>query len=198
VKSHVPRTTPVPRAASASRPLGAAALDASPVPMLVADRELRVVLVNAAARRLLGAREGVRLGDALGCVDARDRGGCGASLRCASCAFRSAAQRGLEGETVRDRGFVLRGDGAPGGDLHLLASAGPLEHGGTTLAVLSLEDANAILGDPGIVRICEGCGRVKDEEGGWHPLHRFLEDRLGLESPGSLCGDCGSDRPPSR
>ena len=29
--------------------------------------------------------------------------------------------------------------------------------------------------------VCAGCGRVEDEEGGWHPMHRYLEDRLGLK-----------------
>lgn len=199
MKTPPPRPTPPPRA-SAGRPtpvprqLGAAALDAHPIPTLVLDRDLRVVAANSAARRLIGARDGDTLGEALVCVEARAPGGCGKALRCGSCAFRRAVQRALAGETARERGFVLRGEGAPDGDLHLLASAGPLEHGSSDLAVLGLDDANAILADPTIVRICEGCGRVKDEEGGWHPLHRYLEDRLGLEAPGPLCGDCEAGR----
>lgn len=190
----MPRTTPVPRLTPAPRQLGAAALEAHPVPTLVADRELRIVSANGAARRLLGAREGVLLGDALACVEARAPGGCGTGARCASCAFRRSAQRALAGESVRDRGFVLRGEGSAHGDLHLLATAGPFEHGGATLAILAFDDANAILGDPGVVRICEACGRVQDEEGGWHPLHRYLEDRLGLEASGPLCDDCAAGR----
>jgi PAS domain-containing protein len=185
-----PRSTPEARPPPSAPSPAAAALEAHPIPTLVADRDLRVVAANAAARSLLGAREGMLLGDALSCVDARNPGGCGTAIRCASCAFRGAAQRALAGETVRDRGFVLRGESALHGDLHLFASAGPLEHGGARLAVLALQDANAILGDPGILRVCEACGRVKDEEGGWHPLHRYLEDRLGLESSGPLCPHC--------
>jgi PAS fold len=189
MKTLVPRTTQAPRQ------LGAAALDAHPVATLVVDRELRIVSTNAAARRLLGARGGMLLGDALSCIDARAPGGCGTTTRCASCTFRGVAQRALAGETVRDRGFVLRGESAPHGDLHLFASAGPFEHAGEALAILSLQDANEILGDPGILRVCEACGRVKDEEGGWHPLHRYLEDRLGLESSGPLCADCAAGPP---
>ncbi len=187
-RSNPARGAPVPR--GTPRQLCAATLDAHPVPTVVADGGLRVVCANAAARRLLGAREGVLLGEALACVDSRAPGGCGSSLRCGSCAFRRAAERALQGETVRDRGFVLRGEGEEHGDLHLLASAGPLEHGGATYAILALEDLNAMLGDRGLMRVCEGCGRMKDEEGGWHPLHRYLEDQLGIEAPGPLCPEC--------
>jgi hypothetical protein len=80
-------------------------------------------------------------------------------------------------------------------DLHLIARATPFEGGGARQAILALDDANAILADPRIVRICDGCGRVRDEEGEWHPLHRFLEDRLGLEGAGQLCESCEGRAP---
>ena len=189
----VPRNTPAPRTTPVPRQLGAAALDALPLAAIVAYRSLRIVAANAEARRLLGAREGVLIGEAVACVDPRNSGGCGIAARCASCAFRRVLQRALAGETARERGFVLRSE-AGAHDLHLLATAAPVEHAGAPHAVLALEDLNGIMGDPEIVRICEGCGRVKDEEGGWHPLHRFLEDRLGLEVPGQLCEDCAAGR----
>jgi PAS domain-containing protein len=183
------RATPPPHRPP-DQHLAAAALEALPVPTVVVDGDLRVVTANAIARRLLGAHAGVPLGDALGCVDAKLPGSCGSGQRCATCTFRRTAQRAIHGETVRDRGFVMKGD-SPENDLHLIARAGPFEHDGR-LAILALDDINEILGDPGILRVCEGCGRVRDEEGGWHPLHRFLEDRLGVEASGPLCDDCAS------
>jgi hypothetical protein len=47
------------------------------------------------------------------------------------------------------------------------------------------------------VRVCPGCGRVEDEEGQWHLLHRYLEDRVGLEAQDALCTTCarGEARP---
>lgn len=175
-----------------ARPLAAAALEVHPHPTLVLDGALRVVGASGLARSVLGARAGGLLGDALGCVEARLPGGCGSGPRCDACAFRRSALRAVGGETVRERGFVLRGDG-PGHDLHLIVRAGPLAHGGR-LAILAFDDADELLGDPDVVRICEGCGRVRDEEGGWHPLHRYLADRLGLEASGPLCEDCASGR----
>lgn len=166
-----------------------AVLEALPLAVVALDGALRVVHANAAARAMLGARAGAELGDALGCAEAR-AGPCGAAARCAGCRIRDAALRGLAGETLRVRAFVLRSDdrGEPS-DLHLLATAAPLDLDGARHAVLALEDADRLLLDPGIVRICAGCGRVGDEEGGWHPLHRYLEDRLGLASE-ELCDAC--------
>ena len=50
--------------------LGGLALEALPCAMLLVDATLRVVRANAAAREGLGARTGVSLGAALGCVEA--------------------------------------------------------------------------------------------------------------------------------
>jgi hypothetical protein len=183
----------VPRAGSGARPLAAAALDAHPLPTLVVDGTLRVTVANVAARRLLGAAEGSALGDALGCVDARSPGVCGEGERCGGCEFRRAAKRALAGERVRERGFVIRGEHAvAGGDAHLLADATPLKHEGQPHAVLAFTDMNALILDPSVgSRICEGCGRVQDDEGAWHPLHRYLQDHLDIET-GPLCGDCAA------
>jgi hypothetical protein len=186
--------TPPPRSAPPARPLGAIAFEAHPIPTLVVDARLEVVVANAAARRQFGATEGVPLGNALGCIDAkRSSGGCGSAARCGGCAFRRAAERALAGERSRERGFVIRGDrkGDRPGDAHLIAAAVPVRHEGSPFAILSLSDVNAVLGDPAIVRICEGCGRVQDEDGAWHPLHRYLEDHLGIgETTGPLCDAC--------
>ncbi len=190
--------TPAPRPGVAPRQLGAAILEAHPVATLVVDGAFRIVHANGAARRMLGAREGVKLGDALSCVEARGPDGCGDGTRCASCTFHRSVGRALAGEAARDRGFVLRSEGGTPADLHLLAVAAPFEHDGVPYVILALQDANELLADPGVIRVCEGCGRVQDEEGGWHPLHRYLEDRLGLEASGPLCDVCdaGPRRPP--
>jgi hypothetical protein len=189
--------TPVPRAPPAARPLGAVAFDAHPIPTLVVESGLRIVAANASARRLYGATEGDKLGNALGCLDARSPGGCGSTERCGGCALRRAAERALAGERSRGRGFVIRGEpGDRPGDAHLIAAAVPLRHEGQAFAILALSDVNAALGDPDVVRICEGCGRVEDDDGAWHPLHRYLEDHLGLGENGQLCQDCAAGAPP--
>jgi hypothetical protein len=171
--------------------LGAAVLEAHPCPTLVLGADLVVLHANAAARQVLGARAGAKLGDALSCIEARAPGGCGSGSRCGGCAFQRCVRDALAGKAGRARGFVLRGgEAGKAPDLHLIGSAVPFGAGASRRAILALDDANAILADPGIVHVCEGCGRVQDEEGQWHPLHRYLADRLGLEAGGPLCDAC--------
>jgi nitrogen fixation/metabolism regulation signal transduction histidine kinase len=180
---------------SSSHPrVAPALLEALPLAIVGVDGALRVVHANAAARATLGVEAGMALGDGLGCAEARAVA-CGVGARCAGCRIRDAALRAVGGETVRVRAFVLRSDdrGEPS-DLHLLATAAPADVGGARLAVIALDDADRILLDPAVARICAGCGRVGDDDGSWHPLHRYLEDRLGL-SPEELCDACaGSGR----
>jgi hypothetical protein len=177
------------RSIATARKLAAALLDAHPSATLLVDGALRVIHANAAARLLLGARGGAGLAEVLPCVDAAAPGRCRAGALCASCAFRRCAERALGGEVARARGFVLAA-GRAAADLHLAGSAVPIAHAGARHALLALDDANAVLADPAVVRVCAGCGRVQDEEGGWHPLHRYLEDRLGIEPAGPLCDAC--------
>lgn len=175
---------------AAEAALGASILEALPCAVLLVDPAYRVRHANRAARTVLGREPGVSLGEALGCADP-EKGGCGAGGRCAGCEFRGAVRSALGGEPARARGFLLRaGDGGEPADLHLLAIASPVALDGVTHAVLVLQDLDPIIGDPGVVRVCAGCGAVEDEEGEWLPLHRYLEDRVGLEASEALCVAC--------
>lgn len=191
VRSPAPSGTLLAVNRSLDPSLAALVLDALPLLTLVVDRDLRVLHANATAQTLLGAKPGAALGEALGCVETK-AGECGQGARCAGCAFRGAAERALAGEAGRARGFVLRTDasGEPA-DLHLLAVAAPVARAGEPLAVLGLTDVDRILADPGVVKVCAGCGRVEDD-GEWHELHRYMEDRIGLEVGGDLCAGCGA------
>ncbi len=166
--------------------LAAAVLDTLPAATLVVGASFRIAHANAAARAALGARAGASLADVLACGD----GAPGPCARCRGCAIHGAVSRALAGEPARARGFVPRSSptGVPA-DLHLLATAAPFRRGRASRALLVLQDVDGLLLDPAIVRICAGCGRVEDDEGCWYPLHRFLEDRLGL-SPEALCDRC--------
>lgn len=178
---------------SADRDLTAGLLDALPVLALLLDRDLRIVHASAGARTLLGVEAGAGVGEALGCLEAK-ASVCGQGPRCGGCAVRRAAEAALAGERARTRGFLLRsGAGGEPADLHVLALAAPIERGGEPYAAIALLDVDEILVDQGVVHVCGGCGRVEDE-GQWHGLHRFLEDRLGLEVDGEPCAECASSR----
>jgi hypothetical protein len=156
---------------------------------VVVDGAFQVLHANAAARADLGVPAGRSVGEALSCAEAGS-GTCGTGGRCSGCTIGDALTRALDGQRVRARGFLLRvnADGEPA-DLHLLVCASPVDVGGARHAVLVLEDVDRLLLDPAVVRICSGCGRVEDDEGEWHPLQRYLEDRLGLANE-ELCRAC--------
>lgn len=177
--------------ASAKDPkLGAGLLEALPHPTFLVDADRRVVFANAAGRSLFGAEPGSTLGSALGCAEAA-AGGCGAKPTCSDCAIAEVVRRALAGERARVRAFLIRtGEGGEPADLHLLVAGAPYRLGDAAHAILVLEDVDQILADPGVVRICSACGRVQDQEGEWYPLHRYLQDRLGLEANEEICPAC--------
>lgn len=176
--------------------LGAAILEAHPHPTVLVDRARRIVHANAAARAVLGARPGRELAESLGCVEAAF-GACKLTSRCERCAVGRVVAAALDGRPAKGRAFLLRsGEGGQPNDLHVLAFATPLERGGERHAVLVLQDVNALLGDPEVLGVCAGCGRIQDDDGEWYPLQRYLEDRVGLEVGDALCPGCA--RPPRR
>jgi hypothetical protein len=171
--------------------LRSSALEAHPNPTVLVDRERRIVLANAAARDALDVRAGRDLGSALHCAGGTCEG-CGGSARGARCPLDRVVRSALAGRSARGRAFLLR-TGARGepADLHVLASAAPLARRGAPHAVVVLQDVDALLEGADLLRACAGCGRVEADDGEWYPLHRYLEDRLGVELPGPMCPRCG-------
>jgi len=119
--------------------------DAFPTATFVADVDLRVAHLNAAARTLAGAprRPGERAGDLLGCALAAGAG-CGAAAGCAACPLRAAASAALaSGGAVRRRivlDIAVAGGPEP---VPLLVGAAPAEPG-SGLVVLVLEDVTEL------------------------------------------------------
>jgi hypothetical protein len=120
-------------------------LDAFPTPTFVADADLRVAHLNAAARTLVGPpdRPGERAGDLLGCALAAEDG-CGAAAGCAACPLRAAASAALaSGGAVRRRIVLEVGAAGAAEPVPLLVGAAPAEPG-TGLVVLALEDVTEL------------------------------------------------------
>ncbi|HSN90930.1 MAG TPA: hypothetical protein VLS93_06855 [Anaeromyxobacteraceae bacterium] len=119
-------------------------LDAFPTATFVADADLNVAHLNAAARTLVGPpRPGARAGDLLGCALAAD-GGCGASAGCAACPLRAAASAALGSSTAVRRRIVLDLAVAGGSEpVPLLVGAAPAGPG-SGLVVLALEDVTEL------------------------------------------------------
>jgi hypothetical protein len=84
------------------------------VPVLVVNRELRVVEANQEAEQLVGRGprdRGLLPGDYLGCMFALEPGGCGKTDKCGTCSVRTAVQAALGGVTCSYLPVSLRQDG---------------------------------------------------------------------------------------
>jgi PAS domain-containing protein len=77
------------------------------IPILVVQKDMRVVAANAAARRLspepLEELAGLLCGEVIGCGHSRESEGCGRTVHCLSCAIRKSVARTIEtGEPCHD------------------------------------------------------------------------------------------------
>ena len=125
--------------------------DGYPAPALIVDDDVRLLLVNRAARVMLGHEADAtpllmkRGGEALHCVHARGPGGCGRQARCKDCVIRNSVERALTTGAVHRSRSPMRLRGERGEvDITVLVSASPLEHDGKTHVVLTLENASDV------------------------------------------------------
>jgi PAS domain-containing protein len=92
-------------------------LDDFPYPVIVVDENLRAVAANKAMAERLGTSSeelvGLKGGEALECLYARQPGGCGSTLHCKTCAIRNSVTATFEtGEPcVRVPASLVQGEG---------------------------------------------------------------------------------------
>ncbi len=124
-----------------------AVMDSAPIPLLVFTDEMRAVLLNDAARQLLGEHDWTaglsRCGDIVGCVHrTEDEAGCGHSSSCSSCdlnrAIEGVARGGEAVANVEAEMSLRRGEATA--DYWFVANVRPLQYDGRQLAVVSLAD----------------------------------------------------------
>lgn len=125
-------------------PIVAAVLEASDAILLVLNARRQIVAFNGRVPGV-GARDvrGLRPGEALDCVNAAGRGGCGAAPACTSCGALGAIlacqgrRRPIEAECA------LRTEGRTDLAYEFNARAAPVEIEGCPFTVLSLRDVSA-------------------------------------------------------
>ena len=181
-----------------------AIVNAMPHPVFVVDKDVRIVFCNPAAQRYLGAtperilhRKG---GNALHCVNASlTDGGCGTALPCSTCVVRGSVEQSIDASRTIRRAYkmqVMSGPNAPS-DVHILVSTAPIaipassaEAQEVRLAVLMFEDIGELVALRGIVPICSGCRKVRDDEDYWQKVETFLEQKLDIAFSHGLCPEC--------
>ena len=127
--------------------------EAYPAATFVVDEDVRVQLVNRAARALLGPGEDLvngalkRGGELLHCVNARKHpDGCGHAEACRDCVIRGSVGKAFRsGAVARQQAQVsLVRDGRAVG-LMVIVSASPIDFPDVRLTVLTIEDVSELM-----------------------------------------------------
>ncbi len=173
-----------------------AILDAIPSAVFVVEEDVRVVDLNVTAERLAAAdRDFIvrrRGGEVLHCLHASQTPqGCGHSPACRECIVRRSVGEALNGQHVaRQRARVELVLGSDVNEVYLLITAAPFEYDGKTLALLILEDISELIALRGIIPICAGCKKIRDDEEYWHQVESYFSTHLDVEFSHGLCPDC--------
>lgn len=128
-------------------PLVQALLDATDVSVIVLNRQRQILIANGALLTAMGDEmlQGLRPGEALGCVHAGERpGGCGTAPECAACGAVLAIIESQRTRSAVERECLLMV--RHGQDLEareLLVRASPVEIGSETFTVVGLRDISA-------------------------------------------------------
>jgi PAS domain-containing protein len=170
--------------------------DAIPSPVFVVEQDVRVVDYNTAASALTAADPEFiirrRGGEVLHCLHALETPeGCGRAPACSDCIVRNSVNKAFGGGTVvrvRARLALLRGDQVT--ELYLLVTTVPFESSGRQLVLLILEDISELIALRGIVPICAGCKKIRDNKEYWHQVADYFSAHLDVEFTHGLCPDC--------
>jgi len=172
-------------------------LDAIPALVFLADRDVRVLDANLAARQWLSAEPGLQLrrpgGDVLHCVFARDsHDGCGTTEACPTCVIRESVASVRPGQpaTRRVAHMILEAaDRSEDRWFRVLAS--PLALDGQDLVLLVLEDVTQLIELREVLPVCPGCGTSpRDAAEVLREAQLYLRRHPGHWSTHELCPDC--------
>lgn len=156
--------------------LGGEIFEVHPTPTLVVDEDVRLLLVNREARKMLGHDgDGSQLllrrgGDVLHCLNAEGPGGCGRQAACSGCVVRRSVARAMEtGSVQRGRADFPARRGTQVVDISLVVNAAPVDHAGDRRVVLTIEDVTDLAFLAGEVERLER--EVRDSDGRLRAAH---------------------------
>jgi hypothetical protein len=74
--------------------------------------------------------------------------------------------------------------------INLYITAAPVSHEDRDLAMVMLEDVNELIQLAGILPICAGCKKIRDEKNAWVPLEKYISGHVDVDFSHSFCPDC--------
>jgi len=164
-----------------------------PNAVFVVDDDVRIVECNAAALKLADTTEiHQRGGEVLHCLRSTETpSGCGSSPACRECVIRNSVAQAFEGGGAQRRThrmWLVRGDQKI--ETYVLVTSAPIDFGGRRLALLVLEDITELIALRGILPICAGCRKIRDDQNYWHNVESYFKRQLDIDFSHGLCPDC--------
>jgi PAS domain-containing protein len=177
-------------------------LHSIPAMLLVVDEDVRIQVLNPAAREGLRLDPadalGKRGGAALGCSHATEHEeGCGHAVACRGCTLRNAVKLVLEGGAVhRKSGCLERAEGERTTALPILVSAGILPLENRDYVLLTIENVEELTQLRRLLPLCSFCGTTRDDPGYRSEVAAFRENHPDTDILQALCPECaGKIRP---
>lgn len=170
--------------------------DAIPLFALIVDSEGRVHAINEVVKNLFGITDGDAYlkmgGDILHCIHTKDSPrGCGFGPACKSCAVRNAAMKAIAGSSVhRFTGYLEIEFNNQIKMMNLLVSSAPVVYKEQVFAIVIIEDVSLITQLQGLLPICASCKRIRDEQGHWNYLEKYIEEHSEAQFTHDICPDC--------
>src|SRR5512147_2271191 len=124
-------------------------LDAIPSMLFIVDDDLRVVYLNAAAKKTLNSDDGQAYlkngGNILNCINSGPAGDqCGKTDNCRSCVIRDSVNQASLGQAIQRRTTKMElMDKSGGREVHFMVTAAPFVYENAALVLLIMEDVSA-------------------------------------------------------
>lgn len=172
-------------------------LRALPLPVAIADAEVRVQAINPAAECFFRAPAAdayqQKCGDVLRCVNALQAGGCGETPACRACVLRNSVYQALDGQSIsRRKGKFTVWQDSELHQLTLLITATPARYQRKPVAIVIVEDISLISELSGLLPICSSCHKIRDNQGEWIPVEKYIREKTEAEFTHDYCPTCSA------
>lgn len=124
-------------------------LDAIPSMLFIVDDDVRIVYLNAAAKKTLNSDDSQANlkhgGSILHCINSGPAGDqCGKTANCGKCVIRDSVRQASHGRTIQRRTAKMElVDDTGGRDVHFMVTAAPFVYENAALVLLIMEDVSA-------------------------------------------------------
>ena len=176
-----------------------ALLDATPIPVLVVNPDVKILYFNPAASKLVGSNAEVviqrRAGEILHCIHSTEAlEGCGYSPFCPDCIIRNSVNQSLTGQKVSrklQKMELLQNNNVV--EIYLLVTTTPFQYGKEQLVLVLLEDVSELRALRRLIPICSRCKKVRDDQEYWHHVEEYLKEQLDVDFTHSICPECADE-----